>query len=106
MLLHFSTFWGQFQIPHSFLYITFPIAWATLRPKTKLKVKLNNVKNFLADCKKKDTSCVDIQSSSGFRRHYLFVSVRISLWKLGSSQTKSTSPVEPVLQVSRTGLLR
>ena len=29
ILLHFSTFWGQFKISHTFLYMTFPIAWAT-----------------------------------------------------------------------------
>ena len=29
ILLHFRTFWGQFKISHTFLYITSPIAWAT-----------------------------------------------------------------------------
>ena len=29
IFLHFRTFWGQFKIPHTFLYMMFPIAWAT-----------------------------------------------------------------------------
>ena len=29
ILLHFSTFWGQFKISHTILYMMFPIAWAT-----------------------------------------------------------------------------
>ena len=29
ILLHFRTFGGQFKISHTFLYMTFPIAWAT-----------------------------------------------------------------------------
>ena len=28
ILLHFSTFWGQFKISHTFLYMMFPIVWA------------------------------------------------------------------------------
>ena len=37
ILLYFSTFWGQFKISHTFLYMTFPIAWATCVGKYKIQ---------------------------------------------------------------------
>ena len=48
ILLHFSTFWGQFKISHTFLYMMFPITWATCDSTCIENVGFSNQQDWLS----------------------------------------------------------